>query len=314
MDRVRTDVPAGARSGPSDRADRSMSLLVDMMANTLDEAYAERAAAGTGGSARGQQASARRSRPGGRRRLWPLAGLVAVGLLTGTAVASVRDRAQADAGVRTGLLVEVVERTERVAALAARATRLRDEVTAVRAQALGADAAGRAAARRLARLELAAGTTAVVGPGLVVRLDDAREGDAAGPDPLRGGSVPEGRVRDSDVQDAVNGLWAAGAEAVAVDGQRLTALSAIRSAGESILVDLRPISPPYVVHALGDPADLEVGFVAGPSGRRLQTLTSLYGIAVEVERADELQLPGAGAPVLRFAEPVAATAPVGRPS
>ena len=311
---MRTDAPAGARSGPSDRADRSMSLLVDMMANTLDEAYAERAAARTGGPASGGPASARRPGPD-RRRLWPLAGLVAVGLLTGTAVASVRDRAVADAGLRAGLVAEVIERTERGDALAAQAARLRDEVTAVRAQALGADAAGRAAARRLARLEVAAGTTAVTGPGLVVRLDDAGTGGAAGPDPLRGGSVPEGRVRDSDVQDAVNGLWAAGAEAVAVDGQRLTALSAIRSAGESILVDLRPLSPPYVVSAVGDPADLEVGFVAGASGRRLQTLTSLYGIAVEVERADELQLPGAGAPVLRSAEPVAAApSPVGRPS
>jgi uncharacterized protein YlxW (UPF0749 family) len=73
--------------------------------------------------------------------------------------------------------------------------------------------------------------------------------------------VPEGRVRDADLQDVVNGLWAAGAEAVAVDGQRLTALSAIRSAGESVLVDLRPLSPPYTVEAVGDPAALEVGFV-----------------------------------------------------
>ena len=312
---MRTEAPAGARPGPCERPDRSMSLLVDMMANSLDEAYAERAAARTGGPDSGEQASERSFRPVRRRRLWPLAGLVAVGALTGTAVASVRDRAAADAGLHDGLVAQVVERTERGDALAAQAARLRNEVAAVRARALGVDQAGRAAARRLERLELAVGTTAVTGPGLVVRLDDAGTGDPGGPDPLRGGSVPEGRVRDSDVQDAVNGLWAAGAEAVAVDGQRLTALTAIRSAGESILVDQRPLSPPYVVQAVGDPADLEVGFVAGPSGRRLQTLTSVYGIDVEVERSDELQLPGAGAPVLRSAQPAAVpTTPAGRPS
>ena len=47
---------------------------------------------------------------------------------------------------------------------------------------------------------------------------------------------------DRDLQVIVNGLWAAGAEAIAVNGQRLTACSAIRSAGEAILVDFRPLS------------------------------------------------------------------------
>jgi uncharacterized protein YlxW (UPF0749 family) len=112
-------------------------------------------------------------------------------------------------------------------------------------------------------------------------------------------------VRDADLQDVVNGLWAAGAEAVAVDGQRLTALSAIRSAGESVLVDLRPLSPPYVVEAVGDASRLEVRFVDGPSGRRLTTLASLYGIRFEVSRADELDLPAAGTPDLRAATPLA---------
>ena len=61
----------------------------------------------------------------------------------------------------------------------------------------------------------------------------------------------------------VNGLWAAGAEAVAVNGQRLTALSAIRSAGDAILVDYRPLTRPYVVVAIGDPRTLQSRFVAG---------------------------------------------------
>jgi uncharacterized protein YlxW (UPF0749 family) len=302
---VTTEAPVKPGPGSLPRADRSMSLLVDVMANALDEAYAERAAA----RVRVPDAPAAAARRLGRPRLGPLVGLVAVGVLTGIAVGQVRDRAAADAGLRTRLSAEVVERTSRGDALAGRAARLREEVAGVREDALGAGTAGRAVARRLEQLELVSGTTAVTGPGLVVRLDDARMGGAAGPDPLRGGTVPEGRVRDQDVQDAVNGLWAAGAEAVSVSGQRLTALSAIRSAGESILVDLRPLSPPYIISAVGDPAGLEVGFVAGASGRRLTTLTSLYGIGFEVERADELELPGAAAPELRDAAPVAAPGP-----
>ena len=292
-----------------------MSLLVDMMADTLDQGYAERAARAERGRPEGPARDPRR-----RQRLVPLLGILAVGVLTGSAVAEVRDRSQADRGLRGGLAAEVAQRTRDSDALARRAAELRDEVAAVREQALGADAAGRAARERLAVLGAASGTTAVRGPGVVVTVDDAPADDAVGDDPLRGGTVREGRVRDADLQDVVNGLWAAGAEAVAVDGQRLTALSAIRSAGESVLVDLRPLSPPYVVEAVGDPSRLEVRFVDGPSGRRLTTLSSLYGIRFDVTRADELELPAAGTPDLRAATPAPtpattpATAPAATPA
>ena len=305
---MRSEAPTTPRpvggGPPPRRVDGSMSLLVDMMRDTLDQGYAERAA--------------RRRTPGTaapvpRRRkqagLTSLAALVALGALTGTAVAQVRDRSAADQGLRGRLTAEVAERTRQSDALAAQVARLRDEVSAVRERALGADAAGRAAARRLAAVSAASATTAVQGPGVVVTVDDADRDDPEAADPLRGGTVPEGRVSDADLQDVVNGLWAAGAEAVAVNGQRLTALSAIRSAGESVLVDLRPLSPPYVVEAVGDPAALEVGFVDGPSGRRLTTLTELYGLRVEVRRADELRLRAGSTPRLRDATPVPA-APV----
>lgn len=275
-----------------------MSLLVDMMSNTLDSGYAERAA-----RVRAAGADAPRERRRRRQGLGPLVGILAVGVLTGAAVAEVRDRSQADRGLRGELAAEVAQRTRASDALAARAAALRDEVAAVREQALGADTAGQAAQERLEVLGAASATTAVRGPGVVVTLDDAPADDVVGDDPLRGGTVAEGRVRDADLQDVVNGLWAAGAEAVAVDGQRLTALTAIRSAGESVLVDLRPLSPPYVVEAVGDPSRLEVRFVDGPSGRRLTTLASLYGIRFDVARADELDLPAAGTPDLRAATP-----------
>ena len=88
------------------------------------------------------------------------------------------------------------------------------------------------------RLGLASGTLPVEGPGLVVRLDDAPPDDAV-EDPLRGGTPVDGRVQDRDLQDLVNGLWAAGAEAISINDVRLTALTAIRSAGDAVLVDFR---------------------------------------------------------------------------
>ncbi|MBC7374825.1 MAG: DUF881 domain-containing protein [Frankiales bacterium] len=278
-----------------------MSLLVDMMANTLDEAYAERA---------GRKAGAPTHTPGSPaprdRRVVTVAVLVALGVLTGSAVAQVRGREQADTGLRGQLATEAQQRTAQSAALDARAQRLRRELGAVRETALSTDTAGRAVADRLRELGLASATIPVQGPGVVITLDDPDTGPAR-PD-LPTAALADGRVRDTDLQDTANALWAAGAEAISINGQRLTALTAIRLAGDAILVDLLPLKPPYVVRAIGRPASLELGFSDGPVGRRLFDYTNAYGMRLEVRRADDQQLPGAADPRLRAARPSAAAA------
>jgi uncharacterized protein YlxW (UPF0749 family) len=295
-----------ATDAPPRRVDGSMSLLVDMMANTLDEAYAERAARRADGTSGPAAPDGTSPALGWGRRVTALAVLLALGVLTGTAVAQVRTRQSAATGLRADLAGEVRERTAETDALAASAEQLREEVAARQDELLGADTAGRAAADRLLALGLVSGTLPVRGPGVVVTVDDARADDVGGEGRLRGGTVVDGRVQDRDLQDVVNGLWAAGAEAVSINGQRLTALTAIRSAGDAVLVDFRPLSPPYVVQAIGDPATLELEFLDGPSGRRLATYASLYGLSFQVRRASELSLPGAGAPRLRVASPAGA--------
>lgn len=281
------------------RVDGSMSLLNDMMANTLDEAYAARAA---------RKAEVREDVPlaaaGSRafRRGTAIVTLLALGVVTGTAVAQVRARQEANTGLRADLAAEVRERTAEADALAASAEQLRAQVAAAQAEVLGADAAGRAAAKRLAELGMASGTVPVQGPGLVVTLDDAAA-DAAAEMPLRGGTSLDGRVQDRDLQDLVNALWAGGAEAISINDVRLAALTAIRSAGDAVLVDFRLLSPPYVVRAVGDPPTLELALLDGPTGARLTTYVSLYGIGFEVRREKTLSLPGASTPELRAALP-----------
>lgn len=291
---------ASTRDALPRRVDGSMSLLNDMMANTLDEAYAERAAhrSGTGGPG----TAGTPTRTSALRRGTAILTLLAVGVVTGTAISQVRARQEANSGLRADLAEQVRERTRESDRLAATAEQLRGEVDATQNELLGADAAGRAAADRLLALGLAAGTLPVEGPGLVVVLDDA-PADAPVEDPLRGGTVVDGRVQDRDLQDLVNGLWAAGAEAVSINDVRLTALTAIRSAGDAVLVDFRLLSPPYTVRAIGDPAALELELLDGPAGRRLSTYVLNYGLSLQVERADSLSLPGAGAPDLRSARP-----------
>lgn len=273
------------------RPDGSMSLLVDLTASALDPSYAEvsqrRAAAA---------ASPTPARP--LQRLF-IVSVLAVGLAVGVIGAQARRHAVDLDAARRALVHDVDARTAATDRLADQAATLRAQVTRSRLQALGVDSSGRAAEAQVEALELATGAVAVQGPGLVVTLNDASGSQSSSSE--RGGQAGEGRIYDRDIQDVVNALWASGAEAISVNDQRVTAQTAIRSAGEAILVDLRPLSPPYVLRAVGDVNTLEPTFVDGAVARRFQTWTSLYGLGFDVKRADNLQLPAANAPDLHLA-------------
>lgn len=265
----------------------SMGLIVDMSANAMDPAYRDRAD--------------RRPADGSERvRRTPAVVLVLllVGATTGVVAGQVRDRADRTGAVRRSLVQEVRAQTRATDALARRVESQRAQVSAQRDRTLAIGDQGRTLAATLRTLELAAGTQAVRGPGLQLRLDDATSDSPAA---VRGGTTGNGRIYDRDLQDVVNGLWAAGAEAMSVNDQRLTVQTAIRAAGEAVLVDLRPLSPPYLVRAVGDPAAMEPTFVDSAVARRLRTLSSVYGIGFRVQQADRLDLPAAATPVLRAA-------------
>lgn len=281
---------------PPPRAD-SMLLLRNLVANSLDEGYA-RAAAERGD---------RTPRAGGG---WLVAGgLLAVGLLLAAAFTQTRARAGSVAEARDALVAQVQRRTQANEAARRLLDRQRAEVQRRQREVLTLTAQGAGLARQLDRLSAATGAAPVVGPGMVVRLDDASpDTGGAGVDP-RAETSTEGRVSDRDLQTVVNEVWAAGAEAVAVNGQRLTAQSAIRAAGEAVLVDFRPLSPPYVVRAIGDPARLRPAFVDGFGGSYLQALGE-YGITSAVRDAERLTLPASVGVGLRYAVAVAAEAPL----
>jgi uncharacterized protein YlxW (UPF0749 family) len=272
------------------RVDGSMSLLVDMSAAALDPSYAEAASKRRSGSGRPALSLSRRL----------LGGVLLVGLGTGVAAAQARQRADEVGASRRALVSDVQDRTKATDRLADQAAALRTSVSTTRAQVLGADARGRDAAAQVAALELATGAVAVRGPGLVVTLDDAPVSNSSTATD-RGGQAGDGRIYDRDLQAVVNALWAAGAEAISVNDQRLTSQTAIRSAGEAVLVDLRPLSPPYLLRAVGDVDALEPAFVDSATARRFQTWTSLYGLGFDVRRSGELRLPAAGSPDLRLA-------------
>lgn len=274
--------PGPARRDPA----ASTALLTEVMAHPLDPGYAaaaRRRAAGAGAPARA-----------GRAATW-IALLVIGALLAVAGVRAAAARPAADRG-RQALLQRIDDGTARADELAAEVARAREETAALTARLGGAPAAS--ADARAAALAVAAAATAVTGPGLQVVLDDAPDEEASAQ------PATSGRVVDRDVQVVVNGLWLNGAEAVAVNGQRLSSLSSIRAAGEAVLVDYRPLTPPYTISAIGDPGALQSGLAASVAGRYLQVLRDNYGISAEVSTrsGDEaLTLPAAPRLDLRFA-------------
>jgi hypothetical protein len=101
----------------------------------------------------------------------------------------------------------------------------------------------------------------------------------------------------------VNALWAAGAQGIAVNGQRITSLSAIRSAGDAILVNYRPLNPPYVVEAVGNSRQMLPRFDDSAAVQDLRTAAQNYGLGLTTSTIDSLRLAPANA-VLRYATQV----------
>jgi uncharacterized protein YlxW (UPF0749 family) len=264
----------------------SSGLFVDITTITVDPAYVAAAA---------RKASLPETAGQGRGvSLLLSCALLAVGGLWGVAARQTYDRAPAAERIRLSLVNDAKERQAATDRLAGRAAALRREADAARAAQSTRTDAERALSEELGRLQLATGGSRVRGPGLVVRIDDAEHGDD-----------PGGVVTDLDLQSIVNALWSAGAEAVAVNGRRVSALTAIRTAGVTILVDYKPVTAPYEVAAVGDADAMEPAFADSATARRFRTFVDAYGISFDVRRDDSLDLPGHETATLRYARPVA---------
>ncbi|GGO84549.1 membrane protein [Wenjunlia tyrosinilytica] len=284
------------RSTPSrpSRPDASMSLLNNVMDHSLDDGYAEAAAR------RGETGTARLPRTV-RGKLGLAGGLILAALVVTLGAAQAQESAPTLAKERGAL----IKRIEKASAEADRTQRevqsLRKRLDTSRSRALKAH--GGDSETKL--MSLLSGATPVTGPGVKLVLDDAKDAEQGqGGGPRQNSSFSDtGRLRDRDLQRIVNGLWQSGAEAVAINGQRLTALSAIRAAGDAILVDNKPLPPPYTVLAVGDGQRLSTVFQDSVDGRYLRALHENFEIRWSISAQGELRLPAAPSLVVRSASP-----------
>ncbi|MEU4363944.1 DUF881 domain-containing protein [Promicromonospora sp. NPDC023987] len=279
--------PGSSAGAQVRRPDESMTLLREVTERPLDPGYAQMAQ-------RRAEAGETTSRRGAVSVVTWLLVAVLLGAATTVAVRELRAPQPSVAKGRTVLMERIQERSAAVESLSRRSVELGAEVDGLRSGGLLPSAL--VEVNELDRW--VSGAVPVRGPGMVVRLTDGSGGGLVDP----GDAPAESRVRDADVQFVVNELWAAGAEAVAVNDERLTSLSAIRNAGDAILVDLQPLNgPTYTVEAVGDPEDMQAEFARSAGLGFLQLLEAEYGIENEVTTSEGMYLPGAGSPTLRFA-------------
>lgn len=249
-----------------------MPLLDHITAHSMDEDYVH---------------VARRSGPSRNAPLQMRPGLTALvvmglfGLLVATAGVQTSRNADESSGSRESLVTQVRARTAQVDADRARVANLREEVESLRSLSLETTSQGRALQSRLDRLGVLTGAIAVRGPGVKIVVDDAP------------GAVEQGRVLDEDLQKLVNALWSSRAEAVAINGQRISNLSAIRSAGSAITVNYVSLARPYTVLALGNPDTMPARFVETEHGRDWLDLHAVYGLEFSMTSEESLRLPAA---------------------
>lgn len=262
------------------RADRrsqdSLSLLTEVMTHTLDEDY--------------RQAATDHRRVG----VVPVVAVLALfGLLVATAAVQ-RIRTEPVLQAERAALIERIDtQSTRVEELRGEVQALERTVQDLQQSVLSMSRAGQEVQAQLERLGLVTGTVPATGPGMIVTVDDA---------PQTGGDG-RGQVLDTDLRRLVNGLWVAGAEAIAIDAQRITSATAIRGAGSAITVNFRSLTPPYIVTALGNPDTLPARLVESDAGQAWLDLQANLGIRFDTQTGDDLTVPGRTVTELGYAVP-----------
>jgi uncharacterized protein YlxW (UPF0749 family) len=258
-----------------------MSLLTNLMDHPLDEGYAVAARARVPEAERPSRS---------RHRVMLVVALAVLGFLLAVAASQNYRSAPEVESQRRQLIDQINQADARLADLRTQQMKLSGEVRSLQSSGLSNSSSGATLQQKLDDLELQTGAVAASGPGLKAVIDDAKD------------TTKEGRLLDVDLQQLVNGLWTAGAEAISVNGHRLTSLTAIRSAGSAITVDYTSLTPPYTVLAIGETATMPARFSQSSGGQWVQYLVSNFGVRLAITTEDSLLVPADGTIALRYAK------------
>ena len=264
-------------------------LLTLITTRSMDEDYAHVAA--RRGSTPAPPASP-------RRVAWATLAVVgAFGLLSAVAAVQTSKDAEVEELSRAALIGQIESRRAELGDLQRRVAELSraSQAASTRSASLARQQADMRAI--LERLEVRTGFTAVRGEGIRITLDNPPGVDV------------NSEIRDEDLATLVDGLWQAGAEAIAVNDERIHVLGGIRNTNRAIHVNGNPVQAPYVVTAIGDKATLQARLQETSQGREFLALANALGFLYEVDNVDDVRLPAAPLRPLRAVE--VGTAPGG---
>ena len=233
----------------------------------------------------------RPANPGLWRALVPVIALLA-GLLAATTARTARGTDLRSAG-RSNLTDLIRQAEAKVASDDKLLRQLQSEVAAATDRVARSDERIAAIRARAKPLLAPAGLVAMAGPGLTVTLDDAHPAEPE-TDPVKANALV---VHQSDMQAAVNALWAGGAEAVMVMDQRLSATSAVRCVGNTLLLNGRVYSPPFSIAAIGPIVGMRIALNESIALQQYRKDADAYGLGYDVTEHKRIEVPAYEAPI-----------------
>lgn len=197
-------------------------------------------------------------------------------------------RAEESTSPNARLIALINNLEDQTQAMENRLVSLRKELEEKQQQRVGGEYQVNVLEKELRLLEAQAGLRDVVGPGVVITLDDNNSGALAAQQANPGFYQPENfLIHDKNILYLVNELKRAGAEAIAVNNQRLVANSTIRCVGTVILVNSARLAPVYEIKAIGDPVALEKAIINGEEFPYLKAKE----FPVKITRVNEMIIP-----------------------
>jgi uncharacterized protein YlxW (UPF0749 family) len=209
------------------------------------------------------------------------------GLLFGIAVANTQRQEPILEKNRQDLRTTITKNIDNLNQISENLSSINNEIAQIQSKTSGLDFHG-VSQNNESNLQILSGLSSVKGEGIEINISDAVKTDS-----LENSDIELARVYDSDIQLLVNALWASGAESIAINNARLTSTSAIRSAGDAILVNYRPLLPPFVISAIGD-KELRNRLIKHPDYIDLEFVVKTYGLGFSVSENMDIEMIATG--------------------
>jgi uncharacterized protein YlxW (UPF0749 family) len=209
------------------------------------------------------------------------------GLLFGIAVANTQRQEPILEKNRQDLRTTITKNIDNLNQTSENLSSINNEIAQIQSKTSGLDFHG-VSQNNESNLQILSGLSSVKGEGIEINIRDAVKTDS-----LENSDIELARVYDSDIQLLVNALWASGAESIAINNARLTSTSAIRSAGDAILVNYRPLLPPFVISAIGD-KQLRDRLMKHPDYIDLEFVVKTYGLGFSVSENMDIEMIATG--------------------